>query len=148
MRPSSPLNRGRSCAIEPRNNSVSRRSRSRQVDMPRQRSGLRRDESVLLRRSSSTRSKAPLSDSSISKRPNIKSLTVTDNNVKSRPPKSRQVVAPRQGKETRTDESVCSSTMGSRQSSSSRLSFRAESRQKEDVAPRKRRDTRGDEMLV
>jgi hypothetical protein len=68
MRPSSPLNRGRSCAIETRDNSVSRRSRSRhQVVMPRQRSGLRRDESVLFRRSSSTRSNALISDSSISR---------------------------------------------------------------------------------
>ena len=101
MRPSSPLSRGRSYAIEPRNNSVSRRNRSRQVVMPRQRSsGLRRDESVL--------SNAALSDSSISRQPSIKSLTDTQNNA------SRQVVAPRQRRETRTDESVCSSTMGSR----------------------------------
>jgi hypothetical protein len=118
MRPSSPLNRGRSYAIEPRNNSVSRRSRSRQVVMPRQRSGLRRDESVLLRRSSSTRSNAPLSDSAISRQPRIKTLTDTHNNVEIRLPKSRKVVAPRQRRETRSDESVCSSTMGSRQLSS------------------------------
>jgi hypothetical protein len=126
MRPSSPLSRGRSYAIEPRNNSVSRRSRSRQVVMPRQRSGLRRDESVLLRRSSSKRSSAPLLDSSITRQPSIKSQTDTHNNVETRPPKSRQVVAaPRQRRETRTDESARSSTMGSRQSSSSRLSSRA-----------------------
>jgi hypothetical protein len=127
MRPSSPLNRGRSYAIEPRTNSVSRRSRSRQVVIPRQRSGLRRDESVLLRRSSSTRSESPLSNSAMSRQPSVKSLTDTHNNVQNRPPKSRQVVAPRQRRETRTDKSVCSSTMGSRQSSSSRLSSRAES---------------------
>jgi hypothetical protein len=128
MRPSSPLNRGRSYAIEPRNNSVSRRSRSRQVVMPRQRSGLRRDEFVLSRRSSSTRSNAPLSDSALSRQPSIKTLTDTHNNVEIRPPKSRKVVAPRQRRETRTDESVCSLTMGSRQPSSNRFSSRAESR--------------------
>jgi hypothetical protein len=117
MRPSSPLSRGRSYAIESRNNSVSRRSRSRQVVMPRQRSGLRRDESVLLsRRTSSTRSNAALHDSAISRQPStgFKSLTDTQNNVESRPRKSRQVEAPRQRRETRTDESVYSSTMGSR----------------------------------
>jgi hypothetical protein len=153
MRPSSPLNRGRSCAIEPRNNSVSSRSRSRQVVMPRRRSGLRRDESVLLRRSSSTRSNAALSDSAISRQPSIKSLTDAHTNIESRPPKSRQVVAPRRRRETRTDESVCSSTIGSRQSSTSSLSSRVESQpptscQKEVVTLRKRRDKRMDELLV
>jgi hypothetical protein len=125
MRPSSPPNRGRSWAIEQRNISGSRRSRSRQVVMPRQRSGLRRDESVFLRRSSSTRSNASFSD--------VASLAscATDKhyNAGSSPSTSRQVVAPRQRRETRTDESVClgrSSTVGSnaRQSSSSRLSSR------------------------
>jgi hypothetical protein len=160
MRPSSPLNRGRSCVIEPRTSSGSRRSRSRQVVMPRQRSGLRRDESVLLRRSSSMRSNAPLSDIAISRQPSISSLASclpgTHYTVGSRPPKSRQVVAPRQRKETRTDESVClrrSSTMGSRQSSISRRSSRVtESRprtscQKQVVAPRSRRETRMDEIF-
>jgi hypothetical protein len=127
MRPSSPLSRGRSSAIEPRNNSGSRKSRSRQVVIPRQRSASRRDESVPLRRSSSMRSSAPLPDNL------APCLTDTHCNVESRPPKSREVVAPRQRRETRTDESVClrrSSTMGSRQSSSNNTESRprAESR--------------------
>lgn len=131
MRPSSPLNRGRPCAIEPRYNSGSRRSRSRQVVMPRQRSDLMRDESVLLRRSSSMRSSTSLSNIAISRQPRINNLMDTRSNVESHSPKSRQVIAPRKRRETRTDESVClgrsSSTIGSRQSSSCRLSSRAES---------------------
>jgi hypothetical protein len=133
MRPSSPLSRGRSSAIEPRNSSGSRKSRSRVV-IPRQRSASRRDESVPLRRSSSMRSSAPLSDNL------APCLTDTHCNVESCPPKSREVVAPRQRRETRTDESLClrrSSTMGSRQSSSNTAESpsRAESRPRTSQLP-------------
>jgi hypothetical protein len=119
MRPSSPLGRGRSSAIESRNNSGSRKSRSRKTVIPRQRSASSRDESVPLRRSSSMRSSAPLSDNH--------ALCLTDRHctVENRPPNSREDVAPRQRRETRMDESVClrrSSSMGSRQSSSSMIS--------------------------
>jgi hypothetical protein len=123
MRPSSPLGRGRSSAIESHKNSGTRKSRSRQVVIPRQRSASKRDESVPLRRSSSVRSRLPLSDN------HALCLTDTHCNIENRPPIRREDVTLRQRRETRMDESVClrrSSSMGSRQSSSSRS--RAESR--------------------